>query len=300
MNTDYQKKNIIIQLKQWAENQDSVRAMLLTSSRANPNASVDVFSDYDVVLVVRDIHPFFNDRNWLNDFGDVLVAYWDPIYPAPNYDIEQVGNVIQYEDGLHIDFTLWPIELLQQIIKTKTLPADLDVGYMVLIDKDNLTAELQSPTYTAYIPKPPTEEAYQKVIEDFFSDAPYIAKCLCRDELVPAKWCLDFDMKYNFLLRMLEWRMELDYDWSEPTGVLGRGLKKKLPPKIWSKLEKTYAGAGITENWDALFSTISLFRDVGIDVAKGLGYVYPYDLDHKVTNFVQEIRSKKHGQGKNS
>jgi hypothetical protein len=40
------------------------------------------------------------------------------------------------------------------------------------------------------------EETYQTLIQDFFSDAPYVAKCLWRDELLPAKWCLDYDMKY--------------------------------------------------------------------------------------------------------
>ena len=290
MKPNHEASDVLDRLKHWAEHHDSIRAMLLTSTRANPNAAMDVFSDYDVVLVVRDIHPLFEDRSWLHDFGDVLVTYWDPIYLAPHYGIEQFGNVIQYADGLHIDFTLWPIELLRRIKESKTLPADLDVGYMVLIDKDNLTAGMQPPTYAAYIPKRPTEEIFQKVIEDFFSDVPYVAKCLLRDELMPAKWCLDFDMKHVFLRQMLEWRVELDHDWSAPAGNLGKGLKKKMPLRIWSALEKTYVGAGISENWDALFGTISLFREVGMEVATGLGFVYPVDLDHRVTTFAQKMR----------
>ena len=49
--------------------------MLLTSTRAVPNAPVDMLSDYDVILIVQDIRPFHEDRRWLEDFGDVLVAY---------------------------------------------------------------------------------------------------------------------------------------------------------------------------------------------------------------------------------
>jgi aminoglycoside 6-adenylyltransferase len=286
----HQAPEVARQLMQWAKRQDSVRAMLLTSTRANPHASVDLLSDYDVILVVRDIRPFFEDRTWLQDFGQVLVSYWDPICPAPDYDIEQVANVIQYADGLEIDFTLWPVELLRCIAKAKTLPADLDVGYAVLVDKDHLTNEMQAPTYTAYTPRSPTEEEYQKVVEDFFSDAPYMAKCLWRDELMPAKWCLDYDMKHNFLRQMLEWRMELDHGWSVPTGALGKGLKKRLPPEIWSQLESTYVGAGIEKNWDALFKTITLLRQVAIEVADHLGYTYPHDLDQGVTTYMQNIR----------
>jgi aminoglycoside 6-adenylyltransferase len=288
-------RDVVRRLVGWAERRDPVRAMLLTSSRANPNAPVDVLSDYDVVLVVRDIHPFFEDRAWLQDFGRVLVVYWDPIYPAPDYGIEQVGNVTLYEDGLHIDFTLWPVDLLRRVAEDGALPAGLGAGYTVLVDKDHLTDGMPAPTYTAYVPTPPADETYQKVVEDFFSDAPYVAKCLWRDELMPAKWCLDYDMKHNFLRLMLEWRMEIDHDWSVPTGVLGRGLKKRLPPKIWSQLESTYAGAGIEENWDALFRTMALFRHVAVQVADHLGYAYPHDMDRGVTAYVQGVKRLDHG-----
>ena len=144
--------------------------MLLTSTRASPHAQVDVFSDYDVILVVRDIRPFFENRAWLQDFGQVLVSYWDPIQPKLEHDIEQVSNVIQYVDGLHIDFTIWAELLMRRIAKDSTLPAGLDVGYNILIDKDHLTDGLKAPTYTAYIPVPPTEGAYQTWVEEFFSD----------------------------------------------------------------------------------------------------------------------------------
>ena len=265
--------------------------MLLTSSRANPHAAVDALSDYDVILVVQDIHPFSEDRSWLQDFGEVLVVYWDPIYLDPDYGIERFGNVTQYADGLKIDFTLWPVELLKRIAKAPALPAELDAGYIILRDKNHLTDGMRAPTHTAYIPPPPTEETYQKVVEDFFSDAPYVAKCLWRNELLPAKWCLDFDMKHVFLRQMLEWRMELDHHWSVPTGALGRGLRKRLPSEIWSQLESTYVGAALDDNWEALFRTIALFRRVATDVANHLGFTYPLHLDLGVTNYVQRIRS---------
>lgn len=294
MKDTHHARDVIGQLTRWAESQDSVRAMLLTSTRAIPHAHVDVFSDYDVVLVVRDIHPFFEDRTWLQDFGSVLVSYWDPIHPAPEYGIEQAGNVIQYADGLKIDFTLWPVALMQRIAADPLLPADLDVGYAILVDKDHVTGGMQAPTYSVYIPTRPTNEMYQTAVEDFFSDVPYVAKCLWRDELLPAKWCLDYDMKHIYLRRLLEWRMEHDHHWSMPAGALGKGLKRHLPPDIWAQLEGTYAGAGIGENWAALFATIALFRRVAIEVADQLGYSYPHHLDQGVTAYVQNMKRLEH------
>jgi len=283
---------VIRELIQWAKGRDAIRAMLLTSTRAvpMPNAPVDDFSDYDVVLFVDDIHPFHEERSWLQDFGEVLVAYWDPIYLDPDFGIEKFGNVTQYADGLKIDFTLCPLEMLRKIVQAPSLPAELDAGYRILLDKDHLSNGMKAPTYKAYIPAPPTNEVYQIMINDFFSDAPYVAKCLLRGELLPAKWCLDYDMKHVYLRPMLEWLMGLNHNWSLPTGWLGKGLKKKLPPEIWSQLEASYAGAEAPDNWEALFRTMVLFRKVAMEVGAGLGYEYPLDLDKRVTAFVKGMQ----------
>ena len=285
-----QPEEVIRRLSQWGEQWDSIRAMLLTSTRAVPKAPVDDLSDYDVILIVNDIRRFFEERSWLTDFGEVLVEYWDPIHPEPDHGIEMFANVIQYADGLKIDFTLWPVDLLRKIIEAPTLPAELDAGYRILLDKDHLTDDIPPPTYKAYIPIPPTFEVYQKTIEDFFSDAPYVAKCLLRGELFPTKWALDYDMKHIFLRVMLEWRMEVDHDWSVPTGALGKGLKKYLPPEIWLQLEETYVGADIDDNWEALFRTMTLFRQVAMEVGEALGYAYPQDLDERIVAYVQQMR----------
>ena len=277
-------------LLEWASTHDLVRAVLLTSTRAILGAPVDIFSDYDVILVVRDIHPFVSDRSWLEDFGQVLVAYWDPIHPDPLFGIEVCANVIQYCAGHKIDFTLWPVGLLQQLVAAPSLPAELDAGYRVLLDKDRLTDGMAAPTRKAYVPKPPTEEAYQLLINDFLSDAPYVAKCLWRGELLPAKWCLDYDMKHVYLRPLLEWRVEIDHNWSIPVGSLGKRLKKYLPSKTWADLERTYAGADMIENWIALERTLELFRRVANVVGASLSYSYPEELHARVVEYVEHIR----------
>ena len=285
----HRSDDVFTKLIQWAKQREAVRAMLLTSTRAVPDATLDFLSDYDVILIVKDIHQFYDDRRWLEDFGEVLVVYWDPIYYDSEHGIEKTANVTQYADGLKIDFTLWPIELLQKIIQALVLPPELDAGYRILLDKDHLTNGMKPPTYKAYVPTRPTNEVYQLLINNFFTDAPYMAKCLLRGELLPAKWCLDYDMKHVHLRPMLEWRVGLEYSWSVPTGSLGKELKKQLPPEIWSQLEDTYAGANTTENWEALFRTMALFRRVAIEVGTGLGYEYPLELDERVTVFVEKM-----------
>ena len=290
MIVSHDPSEVIHDLTRWVGRKGFVRAALLTSTRANPHVPVDALSDYDVVLVVEDIRPLFEDRSWLGDFGEVLVTYWDPIHPHPDHDIEHMGNTVQYADSLRIDFRLWPVALARRVAGSPRLPDDLDVGYAVLVDKDGLFDGMRPPTYTAYVPSRPDEQTYLTAVSDFFSVAPDVAKFLWRDELLPAKWCLEYDMKHVCLRPMLEWRMELDHGWSEPTGNLGKGLKKRLPSDTWRELEDTYAGARIEENWGALFRTMALFARVATEVGDDLGYAYPRDLDRRVGAYVRAIK----------
>lgn len=279
---------MIDRLVHWAEQQPLVRAMLLTSSRAIPRAAVDLLSDYDVILALQDIQPFYTDRTWLEAFGPVLVLYRDPLIYERG--LARSGYVTQYEDGLKIDFSLWPVELLQLVVADPKLPEELDAGYQVLLDKDRLTAGLQPPTYAGYIPLPPTEAEYQETLEVFFLDATYVAKLLWRDDVVAAKHILDDLMKQEHLRPLLEWRMELEHQWSVKPDPYRRRLKQWLRSDLWSELERTYTRAGVEANWAALGATMELMRRVAIEVGERMGYSYPHGMEQRVLAFLQQVR----------
>jgi aminoglycoside 6-adenylyltransferase len=279
---------VIQKLIEWARERLPVRAVMLTSSRSAAGAKLDAFSDYDVILAVTDVLPFFNDRSWLSDFGPVLVLYRDQLKSV--YGLEKFAFITQYEHGLKIDFNVWPTDLLRRVADAPELPDELDVGYRVLLDKDALTAGLKPPTFRAYIPKVPSESAYLTLVEELFLDTTYVAKHLWRDDLVAAKHILDHNIKLLYLHTMFVWSYEPDHNWSIKPGDYGRGLKKYISPELWARLEATYVGAGLEENWDALFRSIRLFRDVAVAVAKQLGYVYPDELDRRCVEYLDKVR----------
>ena len=97
-------------------------------------------------------------------------------------------------------------------------------------------------------------------------------------------------MKHVYLRQLLEWRAQIDHNWSVPIDSLGKGLKKYLPADMGTELEQTYAGARIDDNWEALANTMALFRRVAIEVGNHLGYAYPYDLDQRVTAYVERFK----------
>ena len=268
-----------------------MRSLIITSTRAVPNAHVDAYSDYDVILVVDEVRPLVDDTSWLSDFGEVLLAYWDPLSANPSTGAEQVSSIINYTDGLKIDFGLWSRQHYADVTTGPAPNPELDAGYRVLVDKDGLTADLPAPTFRAYIPGRPDEAAYLRLVTDFLIGVPYVAKSLLRGQLLPAKWVLDFDMRFNYLIPLLEWRVECDRGWSLKTGNLGKGLQAYLPAELWAKLERTFSDADPERNWDALFAMVALFGRVAREVAERLGYAYPERLIAQVSDHAHRMRA---------
>jgi aminoglycoside 6-adenylyltransferase len=281
---------MIEKLIKWATEQNLVRAMVLTSSRAIPNSpTIDQFSDYDVILAVRDVQAFHSSRDWLAAFGTVLAMYRDPVYEQDG--LNWSANVVQFDQGLKIDFTLWPVEMLQKVAQQVTLPEEFDAGYRVLVDKDGLTQGIKPPSFRGYIPQPPTEARYVEEIENFFLCATYVAKYLLRDDVMAAKYLLDGEMKHENLRPILEWQIEIEHDWQVKPGNYGRRIKQWLRPDLWADLESTYAGAGIAENWQALFRLMDLMHKVGRDVAEKLGFVYPETIEQRIREYIGTLRN---------
>lgn len=272
---------ILEELIAWGEQQPDVRAMVLTSTRAT-GVSVDQFSDYDVVLLCTDIQIRHNDKTWLQDFGDVVIAYWDDIHPEENSGLSVSGNVVYYPGTRKIDFSLWPVEIAVWLADQSTLPAELDAGFQILLDKDQLTDAWPIPTRKGYELSLPTHAEYLTLVNDFLVGIPYVETALIRGELLPAKWVLDYDMRYVYLVPLLGWYAISIKGNSARIGNLGKGLSKLLPADIWSRFADTYAGVDVEVNRACLYQMVALFREVAEYVGKVIGCDYPAELHNRV------------------
>jgi len=278
---------VLERLVAWGEALVSIRALILTSTRARQDGSADELSDYDLIVAVSDAAAFVANGTWVSELGQPLVRWGDQheLYGTTTY----FRGVI-YSTHVRVDYTLWPHALLDRVSDEAALPEDLDVGYRVLLDKDGRTSRWHAPTYRAHIPRKPTEEEYRALVEEFWWDATYVAKSLWRGEIFFAKFMLDYDAKFVALRRFLEWRIEIGHDWSLRPGSHGRGLERLLPADIWSELAGTYVGTDIEDNWNALFRTTTLFRRVATEVGDALGYAYPQEVDDGVSAYLEGIR----------
>jgi aminoglycoside 6-adenylyltransferase len=280
---------VLGKLVAWGRALEAVRALVLTSTRASPHAHVDVLSDYDVVAAVRDPDSFLAGGPWRNAHGEPLVGWGDE---SELEGFRTSFRGVLHRDGVRIDWTVWPEELLGHIAEGAELPEALDVGYRVLLDKDGRTAGWPAPTYRAHVPNPPGASEYRALVEEFWWDTTYVAKGLARGHVVFAKFALDYDAKLVALRRVLEWLVELDHDWAVKPGAYGKGIEELLRPELREELLATYVGAGVEETWDALFRTTALFRRVATEVGRRLAHAYPHALDDAVTAYLEAIRAE--------
>jgi aminoglycoside 6-adenylyltransferase len=279
---------VLSKLTAWADREDAIRALILTSSRARVDGTVDALSDYDVIVAVPDVAAFLDGGAWARGCGQPL-ARWGDRHDVLGLETLFCGVV--YADRVKVDYSVWPHALLARVAEAGALPDDLDVGYRVLVDKDGATAGWAAPTQRAHVPPKPSRAEYDALVEEFWWVTTYVAKALWRRELFFAKWALDCDAKAGALRRMLEWRIELDHDWSLRPGAYGRGLERLLPGELWPELAATYVAVDTEESWDALARTAALFRRVATEVGDALGYAYPERVDGGIAGFLADVRA---------
>jgi aminoglycoside 6-adenylyltransferase len=276
------EKEILDEIKNWGLKDENVRVALMTGSRANPNTITDLFSDYDIEIVVKKAENYLGSDKWLSVFGEILAV----IHINEKFTL----RMVLYKDYVRIDFRLYSAEDFKQYIAQNQLRQNWDTGYKILFDKDGITEKLEKPTYKAFIITKPDQEKFTSIVTDFWWDLTYVAKSLWRDELFYAKYMLDNIIRFSYLQTLIEWYAGMRNDWMITTNKHGRFFKRYLDTETWAEIEKTFAGFKLEETWDALFATSALFRRLSIAIANELNFYYPYQLDAGITTYLEKIK----------
>lgn len=272
---------------EWAENNRDVLVVLLTSSLVNPHAPVDEFSDLDIEIVFDNNAGYISDKSWVSTFGNPIAMIEED---ESCFDHRHAMKMVLYEDGVKVDFKLYSKSRFLEDISGEDLPEDWDIGYKVLIDKEGLTRAMQAPTYQVGIIKKPTESEFQRIINDFWWDTTYVAKCLKRDEIFYAKFMSETNIRTQYLVPLIEWYIAGNYNWSITTNKYGRLFKKYLSPEMWEKTLLTFSGKDLADNWNALFAMADLVTEMGMKTAGALGYKYPVKLDHDIRRYLNDLK----------
>jgi aminoglycoside 6-adenylyltransferase len=281
MRTEKEMMDLILKI---AEQDERIRAVGMNGSRTNPNVPKDRFQDFDIVYLVTDMDSFLRHSDWVNVFGErIIMQTPEDMTMFPPSLGGRFSYLMLFSDGNRIDLILAPIEEKEQYCQEDKLT-------VILMDKDNNLPSIPPPTDEDYWVKEPSPEFFADCCNEFWWVTTYVAKGLWRREILYAQEHQN-NIVRPMLMKMLEWQVGIQTDFTVSTGKCGKYLESYLSEESWNELLSTYTNGSYEDVWRALFAMVELFRKTAKFVAERLSYEYPYEDDQRVTAFLKHIEN---------
>lgn len=267
-----------------ARNNPWIRAVIQDGSRSNPSVSGDIFQDFDIIYIVKNLRPFTKDHRWVDVFGERMIMQMPEameLYPPDESMKGGFSYLLQFMDGNRIDLTLVPVKHSKRFTE--------DSLCKLLLDKDGLfeATPLPPPSERDYLVKAPTARSFTDCCNEFWYTNSGLAKGLWRKEMVLVKE-LYHKVIHEALMQMIDWYIESRHG-AVNVGKFGKYYERYLEPEIYAQFLATYASADWEENWRCVYATIDLFRNVASLVADKHGYAYLMEEDAHVTAFLRHV-----------
>lgn len=265
----------------WAESQPDIRAILVVGSRARRDFPADEWSDLDLMVFATNFEKYLANDDWLGDIGEKWLTLL----------LETGGGhperIVRFDGLCKVDFVFLTADDLQRMVKSGTLDGVYHRGYYILTDKDGLAAQLPPSPFRSLPCKKPPEHFFALLVNWFWHDALVIACQIRRRNLWFVKF-RDSKMKET-LLRMLEWHARAVNEWDYDTWHNGHFLSEWADPQTWNELHSAFGRFDAASSWQALLTTMSLFRRLATETASRLSYPYSSAVDERVTQLVNTL-----------
>jgi aminoglycoside 6-adenylyltransferase len=269
-----------------ARQDERIRAVHLNGSRANPHVRRDVFQDYDVVYFVTELESLTTHASWVEIFGERIIMQTPERMRLPGHPEnarDSFAFLMLFTDGNRIDLTLFPLDKLRKNFVPDSLT-------LVLLDKDGLFPRLPPPDESDYLTKPPTEQEFLDVCNEFWWVAPYVAKGLRREQITYAKAMLEGPVR-QMLMQIVEWHTGIKTDFTVNFGSYGKNLKKLVEAEFYERLLMTYPDANPQNIWRSLFIMTEMFGELSEEIAAHCGFDYPQNESLKVIDYLHYVES---------
>ncbi len=239
----------------WSQQQDDVRALLLTGSAAN--GQTHPLSDRDLEVYVQDPAPLLNDDSWWDQLGQVLVverldaAGWFP------------SRVVHYAGG-KLDLTVIPAEQITSIPR--------DRPSRVLIDKD---ARAQALSLTPSTSPLPSADDFEQALHRGCAAALMCAEAAVRGELWMAE-IRDENLEAQSLL-LIEWDHRSRCGTEVDVRYLGTRMRQWMDQDVQDALDDCWGHFDAVDTAAALRASVALFARLATRLADQLT---PPAFDH--------------------
>lgn len=262
-----------------AREDENIRAVLLTGSRANPDCPADIYQDFDIVYFVRDVTPYWDNLAWVTArFGaPALLQRPESMRLTPPDGDGSYVYLMLFPDGNRIDLRL-------------TVKPHVPTGEpaALLLDKDGTFPALSVRPDYWYV-RAPDAAQFADCCNEFHWCLNNVAKGIARDELPYAMEQFNHYVR-DMLTLMLGWCAGARHGFAVSVGKSGKYLKKYLPADWYQRLLDTYSGAEPARLWAAVFAALDLFGDAARDVARRLSFSYGADEERAIRRYLEQVR----------
>lgn len=269
----------------WAEAEESIRAAILIGSRA-VDGEHDDLSDFDISLFTTQSGSYTQNDQWLSS----IYKHWVCVHEKLLWKNSAIPTrLVIFEGGVKVDFAFYPTDALNDLSNGSKLPDNYDAGYKVLLDKDGLTKTMAKPSFSAFALQKPSQEEFERVVQEFWFEAYHVATYLKRDDLWRAKF-REWEMKDPFLITMLRWHTGAKHGWHVKTHSQGKTMKSWIDESKWKDLHACFSHFEAEDSWKTLEQTISLFSQIALETADLLAYPYPEEVDRNLSQFIFQLK----------
>lgn len=269
---------------EWGKKEEAVRTLILIGSRAG-RQPVDNFSDYDLSVFCNADESYTKLESWLTQFGNVWVCVKEKVFCKGKIF---PSRLVIFEGGIKVDFSFLSLDVLDQIAQSSSLPDDFNLGYKILLDKDDRAARMLPPQFEVKAIKP-SEQEFHQVVKEFWFEIYHVGVYLKRGDLRSVKfrsWAA-----HSFLLRMIEWHVAAENDWRCSTPSIGKRMSSWVSKDLWEDLHGIFAHFDVEDSWRALFNTMELFRRITAETERALRFSSMEDLSEKMMRFITTLES---------
>lgn len=281
MRTPKEIKELILNI---ANEDDNIRAVLMTGSRANVDCPVDIYQDFDIVYFVKDVAPYWDNNVWIEDkFGK----------PSLMQKPESMTLIPPDNDGTFVYLMIFPDGNRIDLQITKDAYIDDGEPAILLLDKDGTFKEPVVEADYWYIEKP-DQKQFSDCCNEFHWCLNNVAKGIAREELSYAMEQLNNCVR-NMMIKMLEWYIGVNNNFAVSAGKNGKYFKKFLPEDTYLRFTKTYSDAEYEHMWEAAFEMLYLFNDVAKAVVERMNFFYDEDEAVGIELYMKMVKAKELG-----
>ncbi|MCG4435969.1 aminoglycoside 6-adenylyltransferase [Erysipelothrix rhusiopathiae] len=255
-----------------------IRIVAMNGSRVNKEIEKDSMQDYDIAFIVDNLEYFINHQSWLEPFGKVLMMQRpDDFTLFGQSKSRDYHYLVQFEDGVRIDFTFIAIENLEAYLQEDHLVE-------IILDKDSIISGVIPATDRDYWIKKPNEQNYRDCINEMLWLSFYVVKGIKRHEPIYAMDHLA-SMR-QMLLQMITWQVGFETDFSISVGKNYKYLDRYISSSMWDKLLATYNLSSKEQCVVVLESMLTIFSVVADRVGDYGTFVYDRHEYHDVSTYV--------------